>query len=305
MLQRGAGRGLSETPGWQHFRPGLRPRSLSPRPPGTKRRAYLPELSAPGRPRFAASRALRARLQGGTGRVPAPEPPPSWPGRSPLARGCPGVQGPAAAMSGPFELSVQDLNDLLSDGSGCYSLPSQPCNEVTPRIYVGNAWVASPGPRDAPPTPPRGAPPTRGLGWGRRRERVGGAGAGSLLRKPGPGLGGGWSHRPPFVHGAEGLDPAPSPLCPSLPWVVETRCRSGSRCPARGLHPLGARPWAVSGRPGSLNRWPSVARPVSGPRVMWQLPGSAVRSPRNVCLRCHGNGLTSQFGRGIFPARQA
>ncbi|KAB0362756.1 hypothetical protein FD755_021186 [Muntiacus reevesi] len=42
-------------------------------------------------------------------------------------------------MSGPFELSVQDLNDLLSDGSGCYSLPSQPCNEVTPRIYVGNA----------------------------------------------------------------------------------------------------------------------------------------------------------------------
>ncbi|XP_058531365.1 dual specificity protein phosphatase 3 isoform X1 [Ochotona princeps] len=53
-----------------------------------------------------------------------------------------GKQGPAAAMSGPFELSVQDLNDLLSDGSGCYSLPSQPCNEVTPRIYVGNASVA-------------------------------------------------------------------------------------------------------------------------------------------------------------------
>lgn len=49
------------------------------------------------------------------------------------------MQGPTAAMSGPFELSVQDLNDLLSDGSGCYSLPSQPCNEVTPRIYVGNA----------------------------------------------------------------------------------------------------------------------------------------------------------------------
>lgn len=42
-------------------------------------------------------------------------------------------------MSGPFELSVQDLNDLLSDGSGCYSLPSQPCNEVIPRVYVGNA----------------------------------------------------------------------------------------------------------------------------------------------------------------------
>ncbi|XP_032135374.1 dual specificity protein phosphatase 3 isoform X1 [Sapajus apella] len=45
-------------------------------------------------------------------------------------------------MSGSFELSVQDLNDLLSDGSGCYSLPSQPCNEVTPRVYVGNASVA-------------------------------------------------------------------------------------------------------------------------------------------------------------------
>ncbi|XP_003465733.3 dual specificity protein phosphatase 3 [Cavia porcellus] len=45
-------------------------------------------------------------------------------------------------MSDPFELSVQDLNDLLSDGSGCYSLPSQACNEVAPRIYVGNASVA-------------------------------------------------------------------------------------------------------------------------------------------------------------------
>ncbi|KAH0503940.1 dual specificity protein phosphatase 3 [Microtus ochrogaster] len=45
-------------------------------------------------------------------------------------------------MSGSFELSVQDLNDLLSDGSGCYSLPTQPCNEVIPRVYVGNASVA-------------------------------------------------------------------------------------------------------------------------------------------------------------------
>uniref|UniRef100_A0ABK0LVC6 Dual specificity protein phosphatase n=1 Tax=Rattus norvegicus TaxID=10116 RepID=A0ABK0LVC6_RAT len=52
------------------------------------------------------------------------------------------IKGPAAAMSGSFELSVQDLNDLLSDGSGCYSLPSQPCNEVIPRVYVGNASVA-------------------------------------------------------------------------------------------------------------------------------------------------------------------
>uniref|UniRef100_A0ABK0LAJ9 Dual specificity phosphatase 3 n=1 Tax=Rattus norvegicus TaxID=10116 RepID=A0ABK0LAJ9_RAT len=56
------------------------------------------------------------------------------------------MQGPAAAMSGSFELSVQDLNDLLSDGSGCYSLPSQPCNEVIPRVYVGNAPGACPLP---------------------------------------------------------------------------------------------------------------------------------------------------------------
>lgn len=33
--------------------------------------------NAPGRPRSAAFRARRARLRGGTGRVPAPEPPPS------------------------------------------------------------------------------------------------------------------------------------------------------------------------------------------------------------------------------------
>lgn len=87
------------------------------------------------------ARAARVpRLRGGAGRggagarAPAQLTRPLSPRRLP-----PGAQGPAAAMSGPFELSVQDLNDLLSDGSGCYSLPSQPCNEVTPRIFVGNA----------------------------------------------------------------------------------------------------------------------------------------------------------------------
>ncbi|KAM9103924.1 dual specificity protein phosphatase 3-like [Megaptera novaeangliae] len=58
-----------------------------------------------------------------------------------------GGAGPGCCLSGPFGLLVQDLNDLLSDGSGCYSLPSQPCNEVTPRIYVGNASVAQDIPR--------------------------------------------------------------------------------------------------------------------------------------------------------------
>ncbi|XP_061089164.1 dual specificity protein phosphatase 3 [Conger conger] len=40
------------------------------------------------------------------------------------------------------EVSVQQLNELLSNGSGFYSLPTQHFNEVFPRIYVGNAFVA-------------------------------------------------------------------------------------------------------------------------------------------------------------------
>ncbi|XP_068923658.1 dual specificity protein phosphatase 3 isoform X2 [Petaurus breviceps papuanus] len=44
-------------------------------------------------------------------------------------------------MAGPYGLSVRDLNELLSEG-GCYSLPSESCNEVIPRVYVGNATVA-------------------------------------------------------------------------------------------------------------------------------------------------------------------
>ncbi|XP_063077188.1 dual specificity protein phosphatase 3 [Engraulis encrasicolus] len=49
----------------------------------------------------------------------------------------------------PVEVSVPDseatvpqLNELLSNGSGFYSLPAQHFNEVFPRIYIGNAFVA-------------------------------------------------------------------------------------------------------------------------------------------------------------------
>lgn len=38
-----------------------------------------------------------------------------------------------------FQISVEELNDLLANGSGCYSLPSAHSNEVAPRIHVGNA----------------------------------------------------------------------------------------------------------------------------------------------------------------------
>ncbi|XP_056152535.1 dual specificity protein phosphatase 3 [Lampris incognitus] len=40
------------------------------------------------------------------------------------------------------EVTVQQLNELLSNGSGFYSLPTQHFNEVFPRVYVGNAFVA-------------------------------------------------------------------------------------------------------------------------------------------------------------------
>ncbi|XP_063035199.1 dual specificity protein phosphatase 3 isoform X2 [Melospiza melodia melodia] len=43
---------------------------------------------------------------------------------------------------GDFQLSVEELNELLSNGSGCYSLPSAHSNEVVPRIHVGNAFIA-------------------------------------------------------------------------------------------------------------------------------------------------------------------
>ncbi|KAM6042627.1 dual specificity protein phosphatase 3 isoform 2-T2 [Theristicus caerulescens] len=41
-----------------------------------------------------------------------------------------------------YRLSVEELNDLLANGSGCYSLPSAHSNEVVPRIHVGNAFIA-------------------------------------------------------------------------------------------------------------------------------------------------------------------
>ncbi|XP_053270232.1 dual specificity protein phosphatase 3 [Pleuronectes platessa] len=40
------------------------------------------------------------------------------------------------------EVTVQQLNELLADGSGFYSLPTQHFNEVFSRIYIGNAFVA-------------------------------------------------------------------------------------------------------------------------------------------------------------------
>ncbi|XP_075950234.1 dual specificity protein phosphatase 3 [Anarhichas minor] len=40
------------------------------------------------------------------------------------------------------EVTVQQLNELLSNGSGFYSLPTQHFNEVFPGIYIGNAFVA-------------------------------------------------------------------------------------------------------------------------------------------------------------------
>lgn len=46
---------------------------------------------------------------------------------------------PAEGNMSDYEVSVQQLNDLLSDGNGFYCLPTQHFNEVYPRIYVGNA----------------------------------------------------------------------------------------------------------------------------------------------------------------------
>ncbi|CAL9693518.1 unnamed protein product [Knipowitschia caucasica] len=50
-------------------------------------------------------------------------------------------QKKAADMS--FEVSLQQLNDLLTDDSGLYSWPTEHCHQVYPRIYVGNAFVAT------------------------------------------------------------------------------------------------------------------------------------------------------------------
>uniref|UniRef100_A0AAV2LC90 Uncharacterized protein n=1 Tax=Knipowitschia caucasica TaxID=637954 RepID=A0AAV2LC90_KNICA len=37
------------------------------------------------------------------------------------------------------DITVQQLNELVSDPSGFYSLPTQHFNEVYPRIFIGNA----------------------------------------------------------------------------------------------------------------------------------------------------------------------
>ncbi|KAJ7987607.1 hypothetical protein DPEC_G00328230 [Dallia pectoralis] len=53
-------------------------------------------------------------------------------------------QPPAAPseVTGPdCEVTVRQLNELLANSSGFYSLPTQHFNEVYPRIYVGNAFV--------------------------------------------------------------------------------------------------------------------------------------------------------------------
>uniref|UniRef100_A0A8C6UYJ8 Dual specificity protein phosphatase n=1 Tax=Neogobius melanostomus TaxID=47308 RepID=A0A8C6UYJ8_9GOBI len=50
---------------------------------------------------------------------------------------------PEERPSMSFEVSLQQLNDLLTDESGLYSWPTKHCHEVYPRIYVGNAFVAS------------------------------------------------------------------------------------------------------------------------------------------------------------------
>ncbi|KAK2832852.1 hypothetical protein Q5P01_016741 [Channa striata] len=57
-------------------------------------------------------------------------------------------QVPAAArtvrVDGPsFEVSLQQLNDLLTDDGGFYIRPSEHFHEVSPRIYVGDAFVAT------------------------------------------------------------------------------------------------------------------------------------------------------------------
>ncbi|XP_053717252.1 dual specificity protein phosphatase 3 isoform X1 [Synchiropus splendidus] len=51
-------------------------------------------------------------------------------------------QPPTEAPAPGGEVTVQQLNELLSNGSGFYSLPTQHFNEVYPRIYIGNAFVA-------------------------------------------------------------------------------------------------------------------------------------------------------------------
>ncbi|XP_072313036.1 dual specificity protein phosphatase 3 [Eucyclogobius newberryi] len=54
----------------------------------------------------------------------------------------PRPSSPAVLPAHSGEITVQQLNELVSDGSGFYNLPTQHFNEVFPRIYIGNAFVA-------------------------------------------------------------------------------------------------------------------------------------------------------------------
>lgn len=45
----------------------------------------------------------------------------------------------AAPDMSSFEVTLQQLNDLLTDDGGFYSWPTKHFHEVYPRIYVGNA----------------------------------------------------------------------------------------------------------------------------------------------------------------------
>ncbi|KAK7919366.1 hypothetical protein WMY93_010650 [Mugilogobius chulae] len=51
----------------------------------------------------------------------------------------PRPSSPAVLPAHSGEITVQQLNELVADGSGFYSLPTQHFNEVYPRIYIGNA----------------------------------------------------------------------------------------------------------------------------------------------------------------------
>ncbi|XP_035470396.2 dual specificity protein phosphatase 3-like [Scophthalmus maximus] len=66
-------------------------------------------------------------------------PPPSSSGMR--SKPSPQLSAAAADMSS-FEVSLQQLNDLLTDDGGFYSWPTKHFHEVYPRIYVGNAFVA-------------------------------------------------------------------------------------------------------------------------------------------------------------------
>lgn len=87
--------------------------------------------AGPLRPSSCWDSAPGAAVPGGAGR--------GGPGRAAeLTAPC---ERPGLAMS-DYRISVEELNDLLANGSGCYSLPSAHSNEVVPRIHVGNAFIA-------------------------------------------------------------------------------------------------------------------------------------------------------------------